>query len=338
MIKKKIIIWESEEYNYLMSFGFIPNITAYLHEDKQERPAMLVVPGGGYTMVTPTEGEVVAKKFYGWGYQVFVLTYTTNLLLTVPLKRQPMEDLSRAIRYIRKRADEFSMDSKKLIVCGFSAGAHLCGSVCVHYKDIHDPNAELQEVSNRPDAAILSYPVITTGIHAHTDSFRALLGENVMAMNDVSSELEYMSLEKHVDTDTPPCFLWHTLEDETVPVENSELFVSACKEKGVRFALHIFSRGTHGLSTADEEWVNTCKELLLSKSDKDNGSYTMEQLNCIVNAVKTGILPLPDDKKELVLSQFQAKPEQVKQLENVLKPNWEVAGWTQLAKDWIENI
>jgi len=249
-----------------------------------------------------------------------------------------MEDLSRAIRYIRKRADEFSMDSKKLIVCGFSAGAHLCGSVCVHYKDIHDPNAELQEVSNRPDAAILSYPVITTGIHAHTDSFRALLGENVMAMNDVSSELEYMSLEKHVDTDTPPCFLWHTLEDETVPVENSELFVSACKEKGVRFALHIFSRGTHGLSTADEEWVNTCKELLLSKSDKDNGSYTMEQLNCIVNAVKTGILPLPDDKKELVLSQFQAKPEQVKQLENVLKPNWEVAGWTQLAKDWIENI
>ena len=142
MQNEKTVIWEDGEYSYPMAFGFVPNIMSYLHEDGEVRPCMLVVPGGGYCVVSPTEGEIVAKRFYEAGYQAFVLTYTTNILMSVPLKTQPMEDLSRAIRYIRKHAGEFCVDPGRVVVCGFSAGGHLCGSVCVHYNDIADKNEE----------------------------------------------------------------------------------------------------------------------------------------------------------------------------------------------------
>lgn len=163
MKREKIVIWEKEEYNYPMAFGFVPNMMAYLHDDAAVRPCMLVVPGGGYCGVSPTEGEIVAKKFYEKGFHTFVLTYTTNLLMQAPLKKQPMKDLSRAIRIIRERAEKERINPHQLVICGFSAGAHLCGSICVHYADVEDENETYKEISNRPDAAILSYPVITSG-------------------------------------------------------------------------------------------------------------------------------------------------------------------------------
>lgn len=163
METKRYNIWEEGEYSYPMACGFVPNLMSYLHEDREEtRACVLVVPGGGYAVVSPTEGEIVAKRFYEKGYQTFVLTYTTNLLGNEPLRLQPLQDVSRAVRYLRKHAEQFGIDAKKLVLCGFSAGAHLCGSLCVHYGDVDDQGT-YEDVSNRPDAAILSYPVITSG-------------------------------------------------------------------------------------------------------------------------------------------------------------------------------
>lgn len=84
---------------------------------------MLVVPGGGYCVVSPTEGEIVAMEFYEKGYNAFVFTYTTNPLMLEPLKDQSMRDLSRAIRLIRSRAGEFHIDPCRLILCGFPRAA-----------------------------------------------------------------------------------------------------------------------------------------------------------------------------------------------------------------------
>ena len=130
METKRYNIWEEGEYSYPMACGFVPNLMSYLHEDREEtRACVLVVPGGGYAVVSPTEGEIVAKRFYEKGYQTFVLTYTTNLLGNEPLRLQPLQDVSRAVRYLRKHAEQFGIDAKKLVLCGFSAGAHLCGSL-----------------------------------------------------------------------------------------------------------------------------------------------------------------------------------------------------------------
>ena len=101
--------------------------------------------------------------------------------------------------------------------------------------------------SDRPDAMILSYPVITSGEFAHRNSFKCLLAEREEELKDV------VSLEKHVTPDTPPTFLWHTWTDELVPVENSLMFAAALRRAGVPCEMHIFGAGQHGLSLCNDQ-------------------------------------------------------------------------------------
>lgn len=262
----KINLWEQEEYQYPFFCGFIPNMRLYIHEDDIVRPCILIAPGGGYCVVSPSEGEIVAKKFYDMGYQAAVITYTTNLLMSTPLDKQPMMDLMRAIRYVRKNAE--SLKVNKIILCGFSVGAHAVGTVGVHFDEIEDK--KYPGISGRPDALILSYPVITSGEYAHRDSFNALLG-----FTPAKEDLDYMSLEKHVSENTPPCFIWQTATDELVPVKNSYLFANALQEHHIPYSLHIFSKGPHGLSLADETWAN----------EEFGEPYTLEQTFALMKAV-----------------------------------------------------
>ena len=103
----------------------------------------------------------------------------------------------------------------------------------------------------RPTGTILSYPVITGGEFAHKHSICRLAGKgNDDVLTD--EEIYKFSLENHVDTDTPPVFLWHTFEDTCVPVENSLIYASALRKKKVPFELHIFPRGPHGLALSNE--------------------------------------------------------------------------------------
>lgn len=318
--KERVDLWERREYTYPLANGFIPNLVTYLHEDNEFRSAMLIVPGGGYCAVSPSEGEIVAKKFYAAGYQTFVLTYTTNLFQAAPLKRQPQMDLSRAIRIVRKNASAWKINSDKVVICGFSAGGHLCADVCVHYKDIRDTEPKYANISNRPDAAILCYPVITAGKYAHRDSFVFLLGQDA-----TEEELEYESLEKQVTDDTPPCFLWHTATDDMVPVQNSILFAQALQERGILYAIHIFSDGAHGLSLADSEWASM---------NLGDGQYTMEQVTRVIQGVQEGTLPIPIDKNHPMLQIFQMNPKEA--ASNL--PNLEVAVWPELADKWVQKI
>jgi acetyl esterase/lipase len=274
-----IRLWTKDEYTYPVVGDFIPTIHWYLHEeDDADRPAVIVVPGGAYRMVSPTEGEIVALEFYNKDYNTFVVTYTTNLTDQTPLKFQPLKDLSCGITYVRSHAEIFHVKKNQIAVCGFSAGAHLAGTLAVH----HDA-PEVQSVGkkcedNRPDAVILSYPVITSGKYAHRDSFVALLGKDA-----AEEELEYMSLEKHVTSQTPPCFLWQTADDEAVPVQNSYLMAQACMEKGVPCAHHVFSKGQHGLSLANEEWADC----------NIGGFYTLDQTMEQFQYLIDNDIPLP---------------------------------------------
>lgn len=311
-------IWEPGEYSYDHAFGFVPNITSYIHEDDMKRPCILVVPGGAYCVVAPSEGELVALKFYEKGYQAFVLTYTVNFLQQVPLKLQPLKDISRAVRYIRRNADAFGVIQEELTVCGFSAGGHLCGSLCVHYEDIKDESAEYSGISNRPDSAVLSYPVITSGEKAHRGSFVALLGEDASP-----EELEYMSLEKQVTEKTPPCFLWATATDEAVPVENSEMYVRACREKGVPCAFHMFTSGKHGLSLADEDWANGVHM----------NPYTEEQLVSVMRKVHAGEVQV----SERVRAEWEEMEKQQKE-GDARVPVPEVTVWPELADAFLKNL
>lgn len=326
MIGRRTEIWREWEYSYPAAYGFRPIIVSYIHEDKKVRPCMLVVPGGGYRYVSSTEADPVARTFYAAGYNVFVLAYTVNYL-DEPLKLQPLMDIARAVRIIRYHAEKCSVDPDKIVVCGFSAGAHLCASLCVHYPDISDPDPKYAPISARPDAAVLGYPVITSGEYAHRDSFTALLGADAG-----EKELEYMSLEKHVTGDMPPCFLWQTASDESVPVENSYLFAMACRKSGVPFAHHVFSEGIHGMSVATEEWLEGCY----------GEPYTLEQIDRLIGAIEQGAAPYPTEKAEEIRTAFSGKrdggkkwdPEIRQRLKGLLD---EVGMWTKLAEKWLED-
>lgn len=268
---------------------------------------------------------MVAELFYQKGYNVFVLAYTVNYLDS-PLKTQPLKDISRAVRIIRKHSARCHINPEQIAVCGFSAGGHLCGSLCVHYEDIIDPAEDYTEISNRPDAALLCYPVITSGEYANRTSFEALLGEA-----PGEDELEYMSLEKQVTEDTPPCFLWQTAADTSVPVQNSYLFAEACRNAGVPYAHHVFSEGIHGLSIATQRWLN-----------QDFGDiYTLEQIRMLCSAIRDGKTSYTEEKAEEIEAEFglygrkrqKWSPEEKEQIRKTLP---EVEIWPDLAVSWLE--
>lgn len=165
--------------------------------------------------------------------------------------------------------------------------------------------------------------MITSGEKAHRGSFESLLGK------DASEEqLSYMSLEKHVTPDTPPCFLWQTATDETVPVENSYLFAEACRANGVSYAHHVFSKGKHGLSLANEEWA----------SGNFGGQYTVEQIECQVEAAEEGVLPLPEEAVARIKKEFgmRKKEECSEEKKRIGEPSEEVAVWPVLADTWLK--
>lgn len=325
-MKERIEIWKEGEYDYPLAFGFRPNLRAYLLEDGQTHPCMIVLPGGGYAIVVPPEGEIVAKAFNKLGYNCFVMTYTTNQLMREPLFDRPMKDLARAIRFVRKRKDEYRIDPERVYICGFSAAGHVCGSVCNFHEELTDNDPEYADISCRPTGAILSYPVITSGEFAHKDSFKFLLGGDIYDREDEEAKalLYRYSLENTVTKNNPPCFLWQTVPDDLVPVENSYLYAMALKKNGVRYAQHAFSSGGHGLSVPNEDW----------SEGRFGEPYTLEQMFELVNAIRSGALEVPPAVRDQMLAPPPApNPDMPKN-----PPNEEALLWPELADRFFRNI
>ena len=321
---EKITLWNEGEYTFPLAFEFEPNMRPYLLDDGEVHPCMIVLPGGGYAVVVPPEGEIVAKRFNELGYNCFVMTYTTNQLMKEPVMDQAMNDLARAIRLVRRDADKYRVDPDQVYVCGFSAAGHVCASVCDYWDEIEDGDPVINDYSCRPDAAVLSYPVITSGEFAHKDSFRFLLGADIYDRTDDEAKalLNRYSLEKNVKETNPPCFIWQTETDDLVPVQNSYLYAEALKEKGVPYEHVTFPEGPHGLSIPNDDWVN----------GRFGEPYTLEQTFALVGAIKSGKLDVPQEVADsLVFS--NDNPDAPK-----LEPMPEVCVWPELADKVIKSL
>ena len=151
---------------------------------------------------------------------------------------------------LRENADKWNIDTEKIVVQGSSAGGHLAASLGVFWNKPFVAEAlEMDAEKFWPNGLMLSYPVITSGEFAHTGSFECLLGEDY---NELDKRKE-QSLEFQVSRDTPPTFLWHTVTDDCVPVENSLLFFNALRKLEIPVEMHLYPVGGHGLSLANEE-------------------------------------------------------------------------------------
>jgi acetyl esterase/lipase len=220
-----------------------PTLTMYeVSEEKQQRPAVIVFPGGGYGwLATNHEGRQIANWLNSMGITAFVLRYRLG-----PKYRYPVElwDAQRAIRTVRARAGEFGVFPDKVGIIGFSAGGHLASTAETHF-DAGDAASQdaVDRVSSRPDFVILAYPVISlVAPYTHAGS-----RENLLGKNPKPEMAEELSGEFQVKKDTPPTFLWSSSTDDAVPPENSVAFYLALLKAGVPAELHIFAKAPHGV-------------------------------------------------------------------------------------------
>ena len=225
-------------------------ISAYIPDNSEEidinkkRETIIICPGGGYEFTSDREAEPIALNFMAKGFNAIVIRYS------IAPARYPtaLLELAETVRYVREKEIEWNVDTEKVIVCGFSAGGHLAGSLGVLWNNkIIEKYLDINNEEVKPNAMILCYPVISSGEFAHKGSFDSLLGEKEAEVNR-----ESLSLDKLVSTETPKTFLWHTFDDGTVPVQNSLLFSNALADNKVQFELHIYPSGVHGLGLCEE--------------------------------------------------------------------------------------
>jgi acetyl esterase/lipase len=206
--------------------------------------AILIAPGGGYSrIVVEHEGWETARWFARQGSTVFVMTYRLPHQGWQAGADAPLQDIQRAIRVIRARADEDDVDANRIMVLGFSAGGHLAGSLALRFgESAYLPIDAADRLSARPDAVALLYPVVTMREpYVHMGSRQNLIG----ASPSPESISKY-SLESSPPPNTPPVILIHAGDDSAVPVENSIRLYAALKQVGVPASLHVFERGGHG--------------------------------------------------------------------------------------------
>ncbi|HEY7212892.1 MAG TPA: alpha/beta hydrolase [Bryobacteraceae bacterium] len=229
----------------------IPAITVYKAEGAHLVPtAVIVFPGGGYMhLAFDYEGTEVAEWLNRLGISAFVLRYRLG-----PKYRYPVElwDAQRAIRYVRLHAGDYGVSPDHIGVWGFSAGGHLASTTGTHFDQGDSGSSDpVDRQSSRPDFMILAYPVITMEEpYVHQGSLHALLGDK-----PDPALVRSLSNESQVSARTPPCFLFHTTEDQVVPVQNSVNFYLALKRAGVPAELHVYLKGKHGVGLGRKDPV-----------------------------------------------------------------------------------
>ncbi len=216
--------------------------------DQKKRDLVLILPGGGYQRTSPREGVPVAKVYEASGFHTAIYHYRETLLIHPYLAEEGKAFIENLLGFD-------CID--RVFILGFSAGGHFACHLAQLYPQLIS-------------GSILAYPVITSDPrYAHQDSIHRLMGGNLSEEN-----LNTFSLEKHVHSKMGPVFIWHTMDDTVVPVENAFLLTSACHEQGVKVECHLYPKGRHGLSLATfETSFEDMDPLAFEQENKDIQSW-----------------------------------------------------------------
>lgn len=240
---ENIKLWEKQtpyfnaEYNQEE-----PSLTPYIVDGSKY--CMIVLPGGGYSMrAVEHEGHDIATLLNKNNISAFMLNYR----LAPYDHRAIMADGKRAVRLVRYLASKYGYDESCIGIMGFSAGGHLC-MVTSYHADAGDPYSDdpVERMSSRPNATALCYGVISLDYQTHTGTKTRFLGASITDEDEIKAFCKKYSGENSVTKDTPPTFLWHTAEDNGVPVSNSINMASALCRGGIPCELHIYPYGGHG--------------------------------------------------------------------------------------------
>ena len=221
--------------------GYILDCEITLGQEKK-RPAVVVCPGGGYVYCSPREAEPVALRYAAKGFHAFILRYSTGWDAA---EFSPLQEVSWVIGLLREKAEEWNIDPKKIVTCGFSAGGHLALAAGL-----------LGE--NRPNAMVLGYPAVNIPNYPGVNFMLQLLtGRKEVTDEDAA----HLSLANHIDKDSPPVFLAATAEDMltgygALPVAQKY------SSLGLGYELHVFQHGPHGYALADETTADGSSQVM----------------------------------------------------------------------------
>lgn len=235
---------------------FDATLECYLPSNSKEidlnrkRKNILILPGGGYEMVSDREAEPVALQFISHDYNAFVLRYAVK---PFHYPEQFLEVFA-AIDYILKN-QEFLSGEDCVSLIGFSAGGHLAASSTTLIFKNNEITTKIFDYKPKIKGLILCYPVITMDKFTHSHSRDNIVG-------DSSFLEEILSVERNITSDFPPCYIWHTIQDNTVSIKNSLLLANALSANQVLYEMHLFPKGQHGLGL--------CNEITASKGWEEN--------------------------------------------------------------------
>lgn len=218
---------------------------------RRYRKAVIICPGGAYSHLSEREGYMTAVRFQAYGIQAFVLQYSVGKQFP-----QALIELAATVKFIREKHEEWDIDPQQIFVCGYSAGGHLAASLGVYWSDEKWKKLFSKASNIRPDGLLLCYPLISAFDFTHEESMRNLLDET-----DEMDAREQVSLERHISEQMPPVFLWHTVDDQLVLVENSILLIEKLQKYHIPYEAHLLPGGGHGLALADEYTAETANQI-----------------------------------------------------------------------------
>lgn len=233
--------------------GDVPTLTVYRpFGNSANGTAVVIAPGGAYINLASTlEGSEPAEWFASQGVTAFVLTYRVGAAARLPAV---LHDGARAVQFVRYHAKQFGIAPDRVGMMGFSAGGHLAASTAVGILRAEaTPGDAIDRISSRPDFLILGYPWLkgTEVTPAGTSQYCDFAAYLKIACNP--SDYERYMPANFVTAEASPTFIYHTTNDELVPVSGSVEFYSALHEAGVAVELHAFERGRHGTGLGGDD-------------------------------------------------------------------------------------
>jgi acetyl esterase/lipase len=222
-------------------------------KDKANGTAVIICPGGAYgVLVYQGEGIATAKQFANNGITAFVLKYRLpddSVMLNKAIG--PLQDAQQAIKLVRENAAKWGIDTAKIGIVGFSAGAHLASMAATHFARPLIENAN--NASLRPDFQVLVYPLISMQDSlTHPDSRKNLLGKQ-----PAREVIDQYSNELQVTANTPPAYLTHAADDKVVDVDNSIAYFENLRHHHVDVEMHIYPKGGHGFIFRQPDWIDS---------------------------------------------------------------------------------
>ena len=230
-----------------------PSLTVYRANKNEATPAILVFPGGGYSILAINkEGTEIAEWLNGIGITAIVVKYR------VPGSRtDAFQDAQRALRFVRHHAKEWNIDPKRIGVMGFSAGGHLAARLSTDFGNrINKKQDDIDDQDCRPEFCILIYPAYL-----------------------LNKKTKQLAAELPVKTNTPPTFIVQTDDDKSF-IDGTIVYDKALRENGVSSVFHRFPTGGHGYGLRPSKyqvsnWPKLCEKWLKANSIIPDTNKTM---------------------------------------------------------------